>query len=283
MLPGVAKSAPYGRQATILPKAKSMKLMSQAPYRTALRTLGALFLLGSCLTAVVLIPATPALADNCSSEQTIFVYDSVNTASYGTQGDVYIRNRHLDPNCSGFRAWSMVNITNSDGSEQVETGYREYSGTSFDGVTCYQFSFTNESCHLWSGIATIIDSRFYGFKVAHYPLNTSQFETWVNGLCSGCSWVKTSAADMPFSKGYSQAETGRYGHTSGMLDHHKSLKRKNYQNNWYNWGGQSCSPNGTSYGNNCTINNNSSWTFYYHKMSDTNYEVCQKGGACPWQ
>lgn len=265
-----------------------MILRIKAPYHVGLRVLAALGLLASSLAAAIFTPAAPALAtDNCSNEQTIFVWDGNTSTSYGTIGHIYIRPRNMDSNCSGFRAWSMVNIFSVDGTQQAETGYRQYDASTFDGVTCYQFSLVplNESCHLWNSSFTLDANTWYAFKVAHYPLNTNQFVSWVKGLCTGCAdWQMTNSSNMPFDHGNSNGETGRYGHTSGMLDHHSNLMRKDSNDNWHDWGSQTCSPYGTT--SDCTIDGDPNWKFYYNttsKISNTEYEVCQVGGSCPWQ
>jgi len=234
----------------------------------AARIAGAGLILIGTVGVVSLTTATPALADNCSTEQTIFVQDSATSSSYGTQASVYIRGHSLDSNCSGFRSWSMVNIFSTDKSDQAETGYRQYDSSTFDDVTCYQQG-NAESCHLNNSV-TISPGVFDGFKVANWPLGTSDFASWING---GSGWIETSSTTgAPFTHGYAMGETGRYGNTSGMLDHHKNLQRKNSSGTWLDWGEQD--EWFTS------VNNND---FYYHKMSNTAYEVCESGSTCPWQ
>src|SRR5258708_21518243 len=93
----------------------------------ATRAACALVLLMGTLAALTFYTARPALANNCSTEQTIFVKDTGNSGVRGASGDIYIRDRSLDSTCSNNPgAWSMVNFFSSDQTDQGETGYREY-------------------------------------------------------------------------------------------------------------------------------------------------------------
>jgi hypothetical protein len=232
------------------------------------RVFAVLVFLAGTIFAVGLPMAQSALADNCNSEQTIFIYDQSNSVSHGTQGKIYVRNRDLDSNCAeNPGAWSMVNFFSSDFVDQGETGYREYAGHAFDDVTCWQAGNT-ETCSL-NKTVTIATDQDYFWKVAN-DLGTNNLKTYING---GNGWVLTaSTTGSPFTRGYSMGETGRYGDTTGMLDHHHYLQSKDSSGNWNDWTGQS------KWSKNI---DGSDW--YYYKISNTNYEICENGGACPWQ
>jgi hypothetical protein len=61
----------------------------------AARAACALVLLMGTLTALTFYNARPALANNCSLEQTIFVQDTGNSGVRGAAADIYIRDRSL--------------------------------------------------------------------------------------------------------------------------------------------------------------------------------------------
>ena len=109
-----------------------------------------------------------------------------------------------------------------------------------------------------------------GFKVANYPLGTTTLVSWING---GSGWIQTaSTTGAPFTQGHSMGETGRYGDSTGMVDHHSSMEYKNSSNNWNYWSGI-----GLYY------DNVDGGAYYWHKMTNSQYEICQSGGPCPWQ
>ncbi len=122
----------------------------------------------------------------------------------------------------------MVNFFSSDQTDQGETGYREYAGHSFDDVTCWQQGLA-ESCYLNHSV-TVSPGYTDGFKVANYPVGSSDLFTAING---GHGWVQTaSTTGSPFNQGVAMGETGRYGDNTGMLDHHNYLGYKNSSNTW---------------------------------------------------
>lgn len=229
----------------------------------------ALVLFTGTLAAVTMYTARPAQADNCSSEQAIFVQDVGNSGVRGTEGNIYIRDHVLDGNCSeNPGAWSMVNFFSSDFSAQGETGYREYAGHYFDDVTCWSQG-NMQSCYLNHSV-TVSPGYTYEFKVVNYPLGTTDLNSWIY---TSSGWIETaSTTGAPFTQGYSTGETGRYGDGTGMLDHHSYLQYKDSSNNWHFWSAQGLYSDNVDGG-----------AYYWHQMTNSQYEICQNGGSCPWQ
>jgi hypothetical protein len=164
----------------------------------------------------------------------------------------------------------MINFFSSGYSDQVETRFREYAGPAFDDVTCYQQGNT-WSCPLNHSV-TITPGNTYYFQVENHPIGSTDILVWIN---AGNGWVETSSTNgSPFSHGFSMGETGRYGDSTGLLDHHSALLYKGSTSDsaWYGWSGQS------QYQYN--IDNNAG---YWHKTSNTEYEICDTGQTCPWQ
>jgi hypothetical protein len=241
---------------------------------SAVRILSIMVLVAGAMTFVNFTNPPIALADTCTQEDALFIQQDKTVDAYGSEGNIYIRDRDLDSNCAeNPGAWSMVNVFSKDYNNQAEVGYRELAGHVFWHVACWEMGGT-ETCQQG---ASVNAGTWVAFKVANFPINSNNFDAWMD---VGNGWVQIggNGPHLPFSAGVAAAETGRYGSTTGALDHHKGLTYKNALSDFPDWAQQFKStgifpPDGT----------NGIPGYTYHKMTNTEYEVCQNGGSCPWQ
>jgi hypothetical protein len=172
----------------------------------------------------------------------------------------------------------MVNVISRDYNNNAEAGWIEEFGNphQFFPRVCWQMGNT-ETCNHASAISP---GSWYAFKVASNPTGSNHFDAWYSKL-DGTGWILISSAgpDMGYSNGISMAETGRHGELTGALDHHQGLTFKDANSNWPDWAQQFKS---STYGR-TPDGVNGIPGYNYHKMSNTEYEVCQNGGPCPWQ
>lgn len=233
-------------------------------------------------TVSAAVAATSTTSDNCTHEQTIWSANTSTSAQYGTQEFVYIRDRVLDSQCGSSNpylfAWSMVDLSCSTGCGNAETGFREYFGSTGNHVfywyTCWQID-NSESCYQSPIVPNLTAGQFPEFKMADWPIGSNDIESWINfgsGYIANCPGL--CSPTMPYNSGTAKGETGRYGDNTGMLDHHKGLQFKDSDNEWFNWTGQ------TDQNPPPNVDNNA---YYWHRMSNTEYEICETGGTCPWQ
>jgi hypothetical protein len=214
-------------------------------------------------------PVSPR-ADNCN-EQSIFVQD-LHNRSDATQASIFLPIRAVDPACIGIfgNAWSMVNISDKTG-DQAEVGYTESANSVHQFYTqiCFQVQGAGEACRHPVRISTVDVNHFVAFRIANSPTSSNTFVGWYN---DGHGWKNQGSGREPFHFGVSEGETSRHGHLTGMEDHHENLQY-NSGRGWANWGAQSLDYSNVAGG----------VLYYYHKMSNTQYEICKRGGRCPWQ
>ena len=207
--------------------------------------------------------------DNCG-EQSIFVQD-LHNRSDATQASIYLPIRGVDRLCTPIfgNAWSMINISDKTG-DQAEVGYTENlaSGQQFYTQICFQVQGAGETCRHPAKIRPVDVNHFVGFRIANSPTRSNTFVGWYN---DGRGWINQGSGREPFHFGVSEGETSRHGDLTGMLDHHKNLLY-NSGSRWANWAAQSLDYSNVAGGG-----------YYYHKMSNTQYEICKRGGRCPWQ
>ncbi|HUZ53039.1 MAG TPA: hypothetical protein VMU94_10990 [Streptosporangiaceae bacterium] len=170
----------------------------------------------------------------------------------------------------------MVNVISRDYNNNAEAGYRELDGSphTFTARVCWQMG-NAQSC---SYSASLNAGNWYAFKVA--SLGSNYFDGWYDSH-DGTGWhlISSAGPDMGYSNGIAMAETGRHGENTGALDHHKGLTYKNALGDWPDWAQQFKS---TTYGRS-PDGVNGIPGYNYDKISNTEYEVCQNGGSCPWQ
>jgi len=252
--------------------------MSRVAVFPLIRALTAIGLFISVIAVANIALPSAAHADSCDPEDALFIQQDKSVHSYGTEANIYVRNRDLDSNCADRSAWSMVNVISRDYNNNAEAGWREEFGSPavFYPRVCWQMG-NIENCAYGNEISS---GSWDAFKIASYPTGTNYFVGWIDKH-DGNGWILISSAgpDMGYSNGISMAETGRHGQTTGALDHHKGLTFKDALSNWPDWAQQF---QATAYGR-YPDGVNGIPGYYYHKMSNTEYEVCQNGGTCPWQ
>lgn len=245
-----------------------------------MRVLTAIGLSISVIAVANIVHPSVALAGSCTPEDALFIQHNKDVHSYGTEAEIYTRNRNLDQNCGNRAAWSMVNVISRDLKNNAEVGWRETDGNPhvFLARICWQIG-NDETC-AYATNNPLSAGRWYAFKVASNPTGANYFDGWYSKL-DGTGWhlISSAGPNMGYSNGIGMAETGRYGGNTGALDHHKGLTFKNAAGDWPDWAQQFKS---TYYGR-WPDGVNGIPGYNYHKMSNTQYEVCSNGGSCPWQ
>lgn len=211
----------------------------------------------------------PALAVDCSAEQTIFVKAFGVTTANGVRSINFVRNRDLNPNCTGSvdaEAHSTAHMRNTSYDKWAEVGWHEdWQGAGHQHNAFWEVGYGDTViCDLGCG-PLIGCCDWTKFKVLNVP-GTSKWTFHLDYGANG-NFVQIGPPGGQtafFVNGIPMAETGRRGGSlTGALDHHKDLIYNSSPSDppiWAAW------PDTILSGDNIT-----GW--HYRGIADDEYEV----------
>lgn len=227
-------------------------------------------LLSAALVVLMVTPPTPAVADACSTEETIFA--AYTGGAYGTYGEIKHTDRDINSSCGQYTplAWSTAHMRLGGATYNwAEVGWEEEYVLSF-----HQFyAFTewglngNTKARNQFSEACLTQTSYQMWRVSNVS-GTNDWNLAIN--CeNGTGWSSLKKyTGTGYYKGLTMGETGRYGGTAtGMSDYQDNLHWKNSSGTWNKWSGPYCYSDVAS-----------NWQFNY--LSATSYSVVKGSMNC---
>jgi hypothetical protein len=234
--------------------------------------------------SLLLASAAPAWADTCG-EETLFVQKGTLDSAYGSNGEIYVRDRSLSGGCggasTGAEAHSTAHVENALQTKFAEVGFVEYwDGPPSSPKLWRVFVEGNDGSKptsQWTyggflSTGTIIGpNKWARFKVNNVA-GTNTWNFWYEDNVNGGGYTQEGGTpNLNFSNGLAFGETGRVGDPgTGAMDHHENLifKKCSGTCSWTGWGSNSQSSNGIS-------------GYYYQSIASDEYKVCSSSNGCP--
>jgi hypothetical protein len=238
-----------------------------------------LIVAATALAAFVSFPIR-AWAVSCG-EETLFVQKGTNSSAYGSNGEIYVRNRNLVlvGDCSDAESHSTAHVENSLETKFAEIGFVERWYCTITGCTKTWKTFVegNDGSKpigqfTYGGFdsgTTISSGHWARFKVNNVA-GTNKWNFWYEDNVNGGGYTQIAGTPgLNFSNGLAFGETGRRGDPgSGADDHHEGLLFKNSSGSWNSWGSNSQAWNHIS-------------GYYYDYIAKDEYKVCSNSTGCP--
>lgn len=230
---------------------------------------------GTWVAAVMLltlVPAVPAQAVNCSSQQQVFtkINLSVVFVENGEQGRIRRSPNRIASSCS--QDWNVNTINFLFSSVQgiyYEVGFYEFSDTGQGDWPPHRIHLFSEYMvppsvsfldHQTCGTINTDINKYLGFRIERRSGSSTSWSAKIN--CEdGGGFHTVNTRSTGFSSGYSRGEWERFPDTNGFSTLHKDLLYKDYRLVWRSWPGVLCSGD-TTPGVQLHVISNTSWNLW---------------------